>query len=115
MTAEIACGQRTSADLIRGDRRRVAAAVPRSLEALFRMADEHIGKLPAAAGKRAQPGGPSEQGDLLDTQKAVQVDLAMGPPALPRLLARLAMGPEAYARAVRCRISRARAKGHGSA
>ena len=30
---------------------------------------------------------------------AMQIDLAMGPPALPRLLARLAMGPEAYARA----------------
>lgn len=74
----------------------MAAAVPRSFEALFRAAAEHAGRAPAGVA-----GGPPDAGDLPDTQRAVQEDLAMGPPALPRLLARLAMGPDAFARAVR--------------
>jgi len=77
---------------------RVAAAVPRSLEALFREAAAHAG------GAAGGAGGGAARGGLLGMQRAAQVDLASGPPALPRLLARLTAGPDAFARAVRARL-----------
>ena len=55
---------------------KVAAAVPRSFEALFRMADEAVGGT-GAKGVGALPpsdaAGPAGPKDLMDTQQAVQV------------------------------------------